>query len=123
MNNSPNKNNNNKNDKIKRRIFTLLPYILIPLIMVGAITVAGRTAKEKSEKIEYYQIVQYFDEGKIDKFSLNLSSGTLKYTLVGENEKEKEYRVPNVNIFVNLARTLFNFSNCKFSKIVICFTR
>ena len=101
MNNSPNKNNNNKNDKIKRRIFTLLPYILIPLIMVGAITVAGRTAKEKSEKIEYYQIVQYFDEGKIDKFTLNLSSGTLKYTLVGEGEKEKEYRVPNVNIFVN----------------------
>ncbi|MBQ5591866.1 MAG: ATP-dependent zinc metalloprotease FtsH [Clostridia bacterium] len=69
--------------------------------MVGAITVAGRTAKEKSEKIEYYQIVQYFDEGKIDKFTLNLSSGTLKYTLVGEGEKEKEYRVPNVNIFVN----------------------
>lgn len=101
MNNSPNKNNNNKNDKLKRRIMTFLPYVLIPLIMVGAITFAGKTAKAKTEKIEYYQIVQYFDEGKIDKFSLNLSSGTLKYTLVGENEKEKEYRVPNVNIFVN----------------------
>ncbi len=101
MNNSPNKNNNNKNDKLKRRIMTFLPYVLIPLIMVGAITFAGKTAKAKSEKTEYYQIVQYFDEGKIDKFSLNLSSGALKYKLVGEDEKEKEYRVPNVNIFVN----------------------
>ncbi|MBR5262511.1 MAG: ATP-dependent zinc metalloprotease FtsH [Clostridia bacterium] len=86
---------------MKNRIMTILPYILIPLIMVGAITFAGKTAKDKTEKVEYYQIVQYFDEGKIDKFSLNLSSGTLKYTLIGEGEKEKEYRVPNVNIFVN----------------------
>lgn len=102
MNNSPNKNNkNNKNDKMKRRIMTFLPYVLIPLIMVGSIAFAGKTAKDKTEKVEYYQIVQYFDEGKVDKFSLNLSSGMLKYTLIGENEKEKEYRVPNVNIFVN----------------------
>ncbi|MBP3446183.1 MAG: ATP-dependent zinc metalloprotease FtsH [Clostridia bacterium] len=69
--------------------------------MVGSIAFAGKTAKDKTEKVEYYQIVQYFDEGKVDKFSLNLSSGMLKYTLIGENEKEKEYRVPNVNIFVN----------------------
>ncbi len=102
MNNSPNKNNkNNKNDKLKNRLMTILPYILIPLVMIGAISIAGRTAKEKADKVEYYEIVQYFDEGKVDKFSLNLSSGALKYTLVGENEKEKEYRVPNVNIFVN----------------------
>ena len=102
MNNSPNKNNkNNKNDKMKRRIMTFLPYVLIPLIMVGSIAFASKTAKDKTEKVEYYQIVQYFDEGKVDKFSLNLSSGMLKYTLIGENEKEKEYRVPNVNIFVN----------------------
>ncbi len=99
MNNNPNKNN--KNDRIKKRIMTILPYILIPLVMVGAISIAGRSAKEKADKVEYYEIVQYFDEGKIDKFSLNLSSGSLKYTLVGEDQKEQEYRVPNVNIFVN----------------------
>ena len=51
MNNRPNPNNN-KNDKMKRRLMTILPYILIPLIMVGAISIAGKTAKEKSEKVE-----------------------------------------------------------------------
>lgn len=101
MNNSPNKNNGNKNDKMKRRIMTFLPYILIPLMMIVAIGIAGKTASERTDKVEYYEIVQYFDEGKVDKFSLNLSSGTLKYTLEGKDEKEKEYRVPNVNIFVN----------------------
>ena len=101
MNNSPNKNNGNKNDQMKRRIMSYLPYILIPLMLVVAIGIAGKTASDRADKVEYYEIVQYFDEGKVDKFSLNLSSGTLKYTLEGEGEKQKEYRVPNVNIFVN----------------------
>ncbi len=101
MNNSPNKNNGNKNDKMKRRLFALLPYIFIPLIMISSISfLLGNDAK-KDDKVEYYEIVQYFDEGKVDEFSLNLSSGKLEYKLKGENEKKKEYRVPNVTIFVN----------------------
>ncbi len=101
MNNSPNKNNGNKNDPRKKRIFTLLPYVLIPLIMVAGISIASGSMAKKDGKVEYYEIIQYFDEGKVDEFSLNLSSGQLKYKLEGEKEKVKEYRVPNVNIFVN----------------------
>ncbi len=98
MNNSPNKNNGNKK---KRRILAFLPYILIPLIMVGAIGIANGSLSKSEDKVEYYEIVQYFDEGKIDEFSLNLSSGTLKYKLEGKDEKTKEYRVPNVNVFMS----------------------
>ena len=94
-------NNQNKNNKPKKRFLALLPYVLIPLIMVGAISIAGGASSKKADKVEYYEIVQYFDQGKVDEFTLNLSSGTLKYTLEGENQKEMEYRVPNVNIFVN----------------------
>ena len=94
-------NKQNKNNKPKKRFLALLPYVLIPLIMVGAISIAGGTSSKKADKVEYYEIVQYFDQGKVDEFTLNLSSGTLKYTLEGENRKEMEYRVPNVNIFVN----------------------
>ncbi len=101
MNNSPNKNNGNKNDQRKKRIFTFLPYILIPLIMVGSIIFVSGPAAKKSDKVEYYEIIQYFDEGKVDEFNLNLSSGKLEYKLEGEDEKKKEYRVPNVSIFVN----------------------
>ena len=98
MNKKP---NNNKNGKKKNRILAFLPYILIPLIMFGAITIAGGDSLGKKDEVEYYEIIQYFDQGQVDKFSLNLSSGTLKYKLVGEDEKTQEYRVPNVNIFVN----------------------
>ena len=98
MNNKP---NNNKNKKPKKNILAFLPYVLIPLIMVGAISIAGNSSSKKADKVEYYEIVQYFDQGKIDEFSLNLSSGTLKYKLEGEDQKVQEYRVPNVNIFVN----------------------
>jgi cell division protease FtsH len=96
-----NKQNKNKNGKPKKRFLAFLPYVLIPLIMVGAISIAGDASSKKADKVEYYEIVQYFDQGKIDEFTLNLSSGTLKYTLEGEDQKEQEYRVPNVNIFVN----------------------
>ncbi len=99
MNKNPNNNKNGRPNK--KRIFAFLPYILIPLIMFGAISLASGTMDTGKDKVEYYEIIQYFDEGKVDKFSLNLSSGTLKYTLVGEDQKQMEYRVPNVNIFVN----------------------
>ena len=95
MNNTPNKNNKKKN-----RIFAILPYILIPLVMVGSIAFASRNAQNQEDKVEYYQIVQYFDQGKVSEFSLNLSSGKLEYKLVGE-KSEKEYTVPNVSIFVD----------------------
>ena len=99
MNKNPNNNKNRKPNK--KRIFAFLPYILIPLIMFGAISLANGGMETGKDKVEYYEIIQYFDEGKVDKFSLNLSSGTLKYKLVGEDQVQKEYRVPNVNIFVN----------------------
>lgn len=90
---------NNKNNK-KRKLTALLPYILIPLILVLAIGFTSKNTAQNTEKINYYQMVQYFDENKISEFSLNLSSGSLKYKLRGE-DKTKEYRVPNVNIFLN----------------------
>lgn len=97
MNNNQNQNNNRNK---KKRLLTLLPYVLIPLIMVFGISVATKNASQTAEKISYYQIINYFDEDQISEFSLNLSSGTLKYSLRGD-KKVKEYRVPNVSIFVN----------------------
>ena len=95
MNNSP----NNKNNRSRNRLFAILPYIIIPAVMLTAILIASRNPSD-DKKVEYYQIVQYFDTGKVEEFSLNLSSGALKYKLVGE-EGEQEYTVPNVNVFIN----------------------
>lgn len=50
-------------------------------------------------KLQYYQIVEYFDEGKVTEYELNLNSGAMTYKLEGDNAVHK-YTVPNVSIFV-----------------------
>ena len=84
-----------------RRLTALVPYILIPaLILVGLSYYSGRKEKDKTE---YYQIVQYFDAGQITEYTLNFSSGQLRYTRVDKDGKEvkEEFMVPNVNMFMN----------------------
>ncbi|MEG1178854.1 MAG: AAA family ATPase, partial [Oscillospiraceae bacterium] len=53
-----------------------------------------------TDKTEYYQLINYFDEGKISEYSLNLGSGKLTYVLKGEKEK-RIYDIPNVTLFLN----------------------
>lgn len=55
--------------------------------------------RNTSTKLQYYQIVEYFDEGKITEYELNLNSGAMTYKLEGDKTVYK-YTVPNVNIFV-----------------------
>ncbi|MCH5191068.1 MAG: ATP-dependent zinc metalloprotease FtsH [Oscillospiraceae bacterium] len=50
-------------------------------------------------KLQYYQIVEYFDEGKVTEYELNLNSGAMTYKLEGD-ETVYKYTVPNVSIFV-----------------------
>ena len=51
-------------------------------------------------ELQYYEIVELFDQGKVTKGELNLTSGLMTYELEGD-DKEYKYTVPNVNIFVN----------------------
>ncbi|MBP3327561.1 MAG: ATP-dependent zinc metalloprotease FtsH [Clostridia bacterium] len=57
------------------------------------------TDAANKERAEYYQVVQQFDQGKVDEFSLNITSGALKYKLEGD-KTVYEYTVPSVNIFL-----------------------
>ncbi len=74
-------------------------YLIIPAILIFgmAFTMNG---KNSAEKPRYYEIVQSFRRNEVVEFTLDLSSGALKYKLDGE-EKAKEYNVPNVEIFLN----------------------
>ena len=54
----------------------------------------------KKVQTEYYQIVQYFDQDKVDAFKLNITSGALEYKLEGE-DSVKKYTVPNVSVFLD----------------------
>ena len=96
LNNSPNQPPKPK----KNRVFAILPYILIPLMMIIGIAIASQQSGNRSAEAKYYQIVQYFDKDQVSEFSLNLTSGTLKYKLKGDDTKW-QYKVPNVSVFID----------------------
>ncbi len=74
-------------------------YIIIPaFLIIGMAFAVSNTAS--NEKPKYYEIVQSFRSDEVSEFTLDLSNGKLEYKLKGE-EKEKNYTVPNVDIFLN----------------------
>ncbi len=76
---------------------TVLPYILIPALFIGVIY--AYMGFESKKEVQYYQIVEYFDDGKVTEYDVNLNSGAMTYKLEGDS-KEYKYTVPNVGIFV-----------------------
>ena len=93
--------NNNDQNKKNKKLGTFLIYILVPvLILVGIYYYSSSSTQDKKE---YYEIVQLFEENKVSSYNLNLSNGSLKYTLFEDNDSEKvySYTVPNVSIFVD----------------------
>ncbi|MCL2513693.1 MAG: AAA family ATPase, partial [Oscillospiraceae bacterium] len=67
----------------------------------------------KQEKLVYYNIVGMFENNEVSSFTLNLSSGELKYKKFadGEDAKEEKYMVPNVNMFVgDINETIKNYN-------------
>jgi len=80
-----------------KKLATFLPYILIPIFII--IGVSYYASNQTQDKTEYYEIVQYFDQGKVTEYTLNLSSGELKYILEGD-KTVKTFTVPNVNMFI-----------------------
>ncbi len=89
---------NNKNNKnAKRRLLVLLPYLLIPAMLLAGLSYY--ISAQSRDKLEDYQLVALFDEGKVTEYKLNLSSGALVYKTVGD-DTEKTFTVPSVNLFV-----------------------
>lgn len=93
MNNNEPKNNKN----IKRRLLTFLPYILIPLMIILGVTYYANG--QTREKLEYYEIVALFNDGKVSEYTLNQSSGALVYYLKDDSTPHN-YTVPSVSLFV-----------------------
>lgn len=90
-------NNDKNNRSIKRKLLVLLPYILIPAMILAGLSYY--ISSQSTEKLEYYELVSMFDEGKITEYKLNLSSGALVYK-TADSDKEMTFTVPSVSLFV-----------------------
>lgn len=85
-----------------RKLVSYLPYLLIPIVLIASMWMLSSQAKNSTKKV-YYEIVQMFEEDKIEEYNLNLSSGALKYTLRDDKAEGTvyEYSVPNVSLFID----------------------
>ena len=90
------KNNKKDTNSGARKALAWIPYILIPVLIISGVSLYAR--QQKKEKLEYYQVVQYFDDKKVTEYDLNMSSGALEFKLKGDN-KVYTYTVPNVSMF------------------------
>lgn len=77
---------------------TIVPYILIPALFIGVIYLY--MGKDQQKDLQYYEVLQYFDEEQVVEADLNMNSGAMTFKLDGD-DKTYKYTVPNVNLFVN----------------------
>ena len=90
------KNKKNNTDNNAKKVLAWIPYILIPILIISGVSLYAR--QQKNEKLEYYQVVQYFDEKKVTEYNLNMSSGALEFKLKGD-DKTYNFTVPSVGMF------------------------
>ncbi len=70
-----------------------------------------------TEKLEYYQVIELFDEGKVSEYELNIGTGALTYTL--NDGSTGRYSVPNVSMFVNdIHETVVEFNRTNPEKAI-----
>ena len=87
---------------MKNNSKSFLIYLLVASILIGGMIYALSSLSKTKDKTEYSKIMRYFDDLKVSEFTFNLNNGELTYKLQGEDDdKEKVYSVPNVNLFVN----------------------
>ncbi len=79
---------------------SLLIYLLISACIVGGLIFLLSSLGNGDDEKNYSEIMSYFDDLRVSEFDLDLGSGELTYKLDGE-DKEYEYTVPNVSLFVN----------------------
>ena len=95
-------NNNNENPGKKpavSKILSILPYILIPVLIIFGISFFADS--KQTEKKQYYEIVQLFNDGEITAYSLNVSNGALTYYTKTDGKKANTYTVPSVSVFID----------------------
>lgn len=77
-------------------------YILIPVLLIGSVFLFS-SQQSKNTSTNYSEIVNLFRTDQVSEYSLDLSSGALKYKLFTDEKDTpyKSYSVPSVTIFID----------------------
>ena len=93
-----------KNNKNNRGVLVYLLMLAALLSMASFVFTMQDTAVE----YKYSDIIQMFEDGKVEDYIVNLGSGDLSIKLRGsaEDEPRLTYRVPNTTYFINMVHPI-----------------
>ncbi|MGN1339050.1 MAG: ATP-dependent zinc metalloprotease FtsH [Oscillospiraceae bacterium] len=88
------------NSKFKGIIIYL---VIIFLLIFGLVSVLNMASSSSRQTVTYSDVIAEFDSLNVSGYTLDLGSGSLSYSLKGEDitKQTHTYSVPNVNIFIN----------------------
>ncbi len=85
---------------MKNKTLSIISYVLAIVLVLFLGSLLFNMNKEEVVKPKYYEILETFEKGEVESYTLDLGKGTLTYKLKG-NDKEAAYTVPNVSVFLN----------------------
>ena len=78
----------------------ILTYFIIVVLAIAGLYYVTSKLSDSVGRTNYTTVIEHFDNLEVSAYELDLGSGELTYKLDGE-DKEYEYTVPNVSLFVN----------------------
>ena len=90
-------NNNKKN------IRNLAIYLGIPILIFFVLLFMFSQNRSTQPELKYSDVLEYFEEGQVSGYTLDLGTGAMEMKVTDDNGKESilRYTVPNVNLFYN----------------------
>ncbi len=90
----------NNNKKIIRN---LAIYLGIPILIFFVLLFMFSQNRSTQPELKYSDVLEYFEEGQVSGYTLDLGTGAMEMKVTDENGKESilRYTVPNVNLFYN----------------------
>ena len=90
----------NNNKKIIRN---LAIYLGIPILIFFVLLFMFSQNRSTQPELKYSDVLEYFEEGQVSGYTLDLGTGAMEMKVTDDNGKESilRYTVPNVNLFYN----------------------
>ena len=90
----------NNNKKIIRN---LAIYLGIPILIFFVLLFMFSQNRSTQLELKYSDVLEYFEEGQVSGYTLDLGTGAMEMKVTDDNGKESilRYTVPNVNLFYN----------------------
>ncbi len=84
----------------KNKVRNIISYVSVILLLIFLTSMLYMMNQEEVTTLKYYEVLELFEQGKVEEYTLDLGTGALTATIEGQ-EKKLEYTVPNVSVFLS----------------------